>query len=129
MKSKARPQRTKFNLLSRANDLYAYVVIVAQKSSKLFKYSYMEDLIKQTLKLIEDITRANLYRNDDAGEIILRRQYQREAMVDIGVIESILDAGTRVKNTAPPMTSSQTEYILKLTSELQTMLFRWTTNE
>ncbi len=84
-----RKNDSELSVIVKAKDLAGYIFTVTDKSPKKFRFTFVSRLQNMSLHIVESLYRANMvYVQDktDMGHIARRKEYQKDAYVDLKLL-------------------------------------------
>lgn len=128
-KSVKMQQKTELTVITKANDLCAYVLTVTEKSPKRFRFTVVSNMQNLTLDVIENLYRANEVfvgtDGDVKAKIEKRLDFQHSALTSLKVLGIIAQIAREQGCILP----KQYEQITKNIYDCQNLLGAWINSE
>jgi len=110
-------QISELYVLTASKRLVSYLVDIAEKSPKKFRYTHIAKIHEYAYNLIDNLTRANETKVGNPK----RREYQNESIHIIKMINYLSNLGKEMKC----YTSHQTEHLSSLLADCYNALIKW----
>ncbi len=110
-------QISELYVITAAKRLVSYLVDIAEKSPKKYRYTHLAQVHGFAYGLIDELTRANETKLGDSK----RKEHQREALHDIKMIGYLSNLGREMKR----YTAHQNEHVSSLLADCYNALIKW----
>lgn len=104
-------------MITAAKRLVSYLVDIAEKSPKKYRYTHLAKVHDYAYNLIDNLVRANELKVDNPK----RKEYQRESFHDLKMIGYLVNLGREMKC----YTAHQVEHISVLLADCYNALIKW----
>lgn len=104
-------------VITEGKRLVSYLVDIAEKSPKKFRYTHLAKVHDYAYTLIDNLVRANELKVDNPK----RKEYQRESLHDLKMIGYLANLGREMKC----YTAHQVEHISALLTDCYNALIKW----
>ncbi len=110
-------QISELYVITAGKRLVSYLVDIAEKSPKKFRYTHLAKVHDFAYTLIDNLVRANELKVDNPK----RKEYQRESLHDLKMISYLANLGREMKC----YTAHQVEHISALLTDCYNALIKW----
>jgi len=114
-------QISELYVITAAKRLVSYLVDIAEKSPKKFRYTHLVKVHDLAYTLIDNLVRANELKIDD----LKRKEYQKESLHDLKMIGYLSSLGREMKC----YTAHQVEHVSVLLTDCYNALIKWVVSD
>lgn len=114
-------QISELYVITAAKRLVSYLVDIAEKSPKKFRYTHLVKVHDLAYTLIDNLVRANELKIDD----LKRKEYQKESLHDLKMIGYLSSLGREMKC----YTAHQVEHVSGLLTDCYNALIKWVVSD